>query len=119
MNTIERLTEHYLIQPPQLSFGGSEGTAIQRRVFDKWPDQEATNPLGGIAVWRYRTTSSPEATPSIGYCVVDACLDVSGRGTPDALPLPLEMQNHEVEIIVYVDHLDCIRMRAIGSYARR
>lgn len=60
MNIIEKLTTHYQTQPPQLAFGGSEGIAFQTNVFEKWPDHEATKPLGGIAVWRYRTAVSPK-----------------------------------------------------------
>ena len=33
MNVFERLTQHYQTQPPRLSFGGSEGSAMQMRVF--------------------------------------------------------------------------------------
>ena len=117
MNIIEKLTKHYQTQPPKLDFGGSEGTAFQTQVFEEWPDHEAIKPLGGVTVWRYRTAVSPKDILNVRYCVVDVCLDVSGRDTPAALPLPPEMQNQPTEIVVYVDHLDCIRMRAIGSYA--
>jgi len=118
MNVFERLTQHYQTQPPRLSFRGSEGSAMQMRIFDKYPDEEATKPLG-VTVWRHRSTASPDVAPAVGYCMVDACLDVSGWNNPDALPLPVEMKNHELEIVVYLDCLDCIRMRAIGGYLPR
>jgi hypothetical protein len=118
MNVFERLTKYYQTQPPRLSFGGSEGSALQMRVFDKYPDEEATKPLG-ITVWRHRSTVNLDTAPIVGYCMVDVCLDFSGWSNPDALHLPLEMQNHELEIVVYLDRLDCIRMRAIGGYSPR
>jgi hypothetical protein len=118
MNVIARLIKHYQIQQPRLSFGESEGSAVQMCLFDKWPDQEAIKSLG-VVVWRHKTMASPDTAPTIGYCMVNAYLDLSGRSNPDALPLPREMQNHELQIVVYVDYLDCIRMRAIGGYTSR
>ncbi len=32
-------------------------------VFDKYPDEEATKPLG-ITVWRHRSTANPDIAPA-------------------------------------------------------
>lgn len=52
-------------------------------------------------------------------CVANACLDASGHGNPDAFPVPPEMQGQELEVTVYVDPLDYIRMRTIGGIIER
>lgn len=117
MDVITRLKKHYENRAPRLSFGGSEGDAVQTRSYDKWPEKETMQTLG-VVVWRDHVKASPNISSPDGYRVVDACLDVSGTLDPDALPLPPEMQGHELQIAIFVDNLDCIRMRAIGGYSQ-
>src|SRR5271168_1004635 len=49
MNVFGRLTKHYQTQPPRLSFGGSEGSAMEMRVFNEWPEPNARLVFGLFA----------------------------------------------------------------------
>lgn len=118
MVQIERLTKNYTENPPRLSFNGSEGQSVTGMVHSEWPHNEEKEHLGdgSIIVWRSRIPAGTSPLPVEGYCVVNACLDVTGRSIPERLPLFQEMEGHELIIVVYVDKLGCIRMRAIGGF---
>ena len=118
MELITRLRAHYAQCPPRLSYGGSEGKNVTGKVYPKWPDDEVSKPLGAgaVQVWSNKILAIAEALPIEGYCVVDACLDETGRLNPEALPLWPEMEGHELSVTVYVDMYDRILMRAIGGF---
>lgn len=118
MELIEKLIAHYKLNPPRLSYDGREGRDVKGAAYPSWPKEEEIKLLGvgSIAVWRGRIPGTKIELPVEGYCVVDACLDETGRFIPEALPLWPEMEGHELSIIVYVDRLDCVRMRAIGGF---
>lgn len=116
MNIIERLRAHYQIQPPRYSFkGSSEGLTMEAQLFDKRPNQKAIDLE--IPVWREFKQANAGVSLD-GYCVVNVLLDASENGNPEMLPLPPQMEGHELETEIYVDCLNCIRMRAIGGYTR-
>jgi hypothetical protein len=118
MEVISRLKTHYEQYPPRLSYGGNEGKNITGKRYQKWPTEEEFNSLGiaAVKVWHEKLPATADTFPVEGYCVVDTCLDNSGRLIPDALPLWPEMEGHELSICVYVDRLDRIHMRAIGGF---
>lgn len=118
MELINRLMTHYKQYPPRLSYGGNEGKNLTGKSYQKWPTEEELNSLGiaAVKVWYEKYPPTTDKLPVEGYCVMDACLDESGRLTPDALPLSPEMEGHELSICVYVDMLDRIHMRAIGGF---
>ena len=112
-----RLRIHYEQCPPRLSYGGSEGKNIEGKAYPKWPTEEESKLLkvAVVKVW-YKKLPATDTFPVEGYCVVNACLDETGRLTPDAVPLWPEMEGHEVSICIYVDMYDRIFMRAIGGF---
>ena len=118
MELITRLRAHYAQCPPRLSYGGSEGKNVTGKAYPKWPEDEASKPLeaGAVQVWSNKIPAVAEALPVEGYCVVNACLDETGRLKPEALPLWPEMEGHELSVTVYVDMYDRILMRAIGGF---
>ncbi len=116
MDVIERLIQHYLNQAPLLSFTAQEGDSLKVRQYHEWPEKEAGEELGA-PVWRGHEKASSNTPPPDGYCVIDACLDASGFKNPGTLPLHPQMRGQEIRIIVYVDTLNCIHMRAIGGYS--
>jgi hypothetical protein len=118
MELINRLRTYYEQYPPHLSYGGNEGKNVTGKPYQKWPTEEEFDSLGiaAVKVWHKNLPARANAFPIEGYCVVDACLDESGRLTPNALPLWPEMEGHELLICVYVDRLDRIHMRAIGGF---
>ncbi len=118
METINRLRKHYEQYPPRLSYGGTEGKNVTGKPYLKWPHEEESKSLGvgSVKVWHKRIPTVTSMLPVEGYCVVNACLDETGRFNPEALPLWPEMEGHELDIVVYVDMFDCIRMRAIGGF---
>lgn len=115
MNDIQRLQEYYQMYPPRLSYGGTEGSNLQMTSFERWPGEEAVKSLGTTVY--HSTVESPEAASVSGYCMIDVCLDMFGRSFPEALPLHPQMRNHTVKILIYVDLVGIIRMRAIGGYS--
>jgi hypothetical protein len=118
MEMVRRLRTHYEQHPPRLSYGGNEGKNVTGKSYQKWPTEEESKPLGVavVKVWCEKLSAKADAFPVEGYCVVDACLDETGRLTPNALPLWPEMEGHEISICVYVDMYDRIFMRAIGGF---
>ena len=118
MEMISKLKTHYEQYPPRLSYGGNEGKNVTEKNYQKWPTEEESKPLGvaAVKVWHEKLSAKADAFPVECYCVVDACLDDSGRLIPDALPLRPEMEGHELSICVYVDMFDQIHMRAIGGF---
>lgn len=118
MEMVRRLKAHYEQCPPRLSYGGNEGKNVTGKSYQKWPTEEESKILGvgAVKVWYKKLSAKTDALPIEGYCVVDACLDETGRLTPDALPLWPEMEGHELTICVYVDMYDRIFMRAIGGF---
>ncbi len=112
MQNALKLKEHYETDPPRLSFGGTEGCTFHK----DWPKSEYNESIeGSIPVWRHTEPRSDEGLSLDGYCVVNVCLDPSGRQIPEVLSLPKEMEGHEIRILVYLTSLDCISMRAIGG----
>lgn len=116
MHNVERLRTYYQKLPPCMSYGGSEGESLKGKVYAKWPEEELSASLGGPIVWRSHILAMPDVPVPDGYCSVDACLDSSGLQNPEALPLFPEMEGHELRVVVYVDCLNRIWMKAIGGF---
>lgn len=118
MEMARRLMTYYEQYPPRLSYGGNEGKNITGKIYQMWPTEEESKFLGvaSVKVWHEKLPAKANVFPVEGYCVVDACLDESGRLTPDALPLWPEMEGHELSICVYVDMYERTFMRAIGGF---
>jgi hypothetical protein len=93
MEMISKLRTHYEQYPPRLSYGGNEGKNVTGKSYQKWPTEEESKPLGvaAVKVWYEKLSAKADTFPVEGYCVVDACLDDTGRLIPDALPLWPEM----------------------------
>jgi hypothetical protein len=118
MELFDRLKIHYEQCPPRLSYNGLEGTNVIGKRYSKLPTAEELGPLGkdSLQVWHKKVPATTGTLPVEGYCVIEACLDVTGRSNPDALPLWPEMEGHELYIDIYVDNLNRILMRAIGGF---
>lgn len=111
----DEISLYYKTNPPRVTFGSPEAQKIRMRVTSKFPYDDATKDLGPI-VYKTRTTVAPNTPPTSRYCFVDVCLDFTGTSAPDIISLPNEMKDNEVQITLYLDELDCIRLRAIGGY---
>lgn len=118
MKTINRLTNHYEQHPPQLSYGGSEGKNVTAKIYPSLPHEEMSKPLGvgSVQIWFKEFPATKTSLPIEGYCVVNACLDETGRLNPAALPLWPEMEGHGLRVMIYADMLNCIQMKAIGGF---
>lgn len=89
MEMISKLKTHYEQYPPRLSYGGSEGKYVTGKSYQNWPIEEEFKLLGaaGVKVWYEKLSAKEDAFPIEGYCVVDACLDDTGRLIPDAIAM--------------------------------
>lgn len=112
----ENLMQRYLIQAPTLSYGGNEPVKLETRETAEYPYQSALEHLGDI-LWKGCIEASQNANKSIGYCEVNARLDEFGDNYPTVIPFPLQMEGQKIEIVIYMDSLGHIHMRAIGGYA--
>ncbi|MDP1609399.1 MAG: hypothetical protein Q8L98_08840 [Chlamydiales bacterium] len=112
----ERLKTHYQQLSPKPSYDGMGGERIwSTKPYSQWPKEEEKI-IAGIPVFTKRFPASEKSLPIEGYRIVEACLDVSGCTNPEVFPLWPEMEGHEIWVTIYVDALNCIRMKAIAGF---
>lgn len=115
MYTFDKLKNHYKSKPPKINFGEKDALGMQVRITGKFPFDESTRDVGPI-VWRKKLALDADTKSAAHYGHVDICLDFTGDTIPETIPLPSEMKGQKIELTLYLDELDCVRMRAIGGY---
>jgi hypothetical protein len=116
MTLEEKLKKSYQELPPKPSYDGIGGEGIcPTRVSPQWPKEEEQITLG-ISVWCERFPATEIFLPIEGYAIMEVCLDASGNMRPEVFPLWPEMEGHETWVVIYVDPLNCIRMKAIAGF---
>lgn len=118
MEMIQKLKNHYEQNPPYLSYESNQGNGLKFTLRSERAGKEEFEFLGvgSAVVWRADIQDSEDVFPVEGYGIVEAILDVSGVSIPEELSLFPEMEGHAVNIIVYVDMLNCVRLKATGAY---
>jgi hypothetical protein len=106
----KKIEAYYGKHPPKLGYNGVSGKGTEVSFLASWPEPLSNEHLIRVVWQTERSGCAPQK-----HCLVDAFLTCSENEIPDTLCLPSEMEGCELSVIVYVDNLDCLRMRAVSG----
>ncbi len=116
MPTLEDTKKYYDINPPQLDFGGAEGSFVSSNPLDKLDNKEKERHqlnASNIILTIHQNAHNP--TPRSKKIFFAVRFDKFGSEIPALLPLPPQMEGHELHITLYLDNHEFITMIAIGK----